>query len=272
MAAAGTPPGALLDEPTRTHLASLYSLLSIGRGTTESETCLLAIDRAFTHARADCAAIIRPDGAAGLIVAAQRGFRLPLEVRSDEGIVGRALGRGGGAGRSGARRPRRAPRAPRPDGGPGHSGARSHEATARRVPRGAPAAGPVRARHDRRAGLRGGPPRREPPASARWTARGGGARGLLREPRSIPNRGGCGQRGNGPARADAAILRPDGNRFVCRRRRTAGRRDGAERVANDRAVVETREPFVPPRMSVGSGARPVPGRTPRAAAARWTIG
>ena len=91
VASAAAPPGVLLDEPTRAHLASLHSLLAIGRGTTSAEACFLAIDRALTHARADCAAIIRPDGDAGPIVVAQRGFRLPLEIRPSEGIVGRAL-------------------------------------------------------------------------------------------------------------------------------------------------------------------------------------
>jgi signal transduction histidine kinase/ActR/RegA family two-component response regulator len=92
VASATAPPGILLDEPARAHLASLNSLLAIGRGTTPSEACLLAIDRALTHARADCAAVIRHDGDSGPVVLAQRGFRLPLEVRSGEGIVGRALG------------------------------------------------------------------------------------------------------------------------------------------------------------------------------------
>ena len=91
VASAAAPPGVLLDEPTRAHLASLHSLLAIGRGTTSGEACFLAIDRALTHARADCAAIIRPDGDAGPIVVAQCGFRLPLEIRPSEGIVGRAL-------------------------------------------------------------------------------------------------------------------------------------------------------------------------------------
>ncbi len=92
VASAAAPPGVLLDEPTRAHLASLHSLLAIGRGTTAAEACFLAIDRALTHARADCAAIIRPDGETGPVVLAERGFRLPLEVRAGEGIVGRALG------------------------------------------------------------------------------------------------------------------------------------------------------------------------------------
>ena len=45
IAAANAPPGALLDEPTRARLAGLQSLLAIGRGTSRSEACLLAIDR-----------------------------------------------------------------------------------------------------------------------------------------------------------------------------------------------------------------------------------
>jgi len=92
VASASTPPGVLLDEPTRAHLASLHSLLAIARDTTAAEARFLAIDRALTHARADCAAIIQSDGDAGLSVVAQRGFRLPLEVHASEGIVGRALG------------------------------------------------------------------------------------------------------------------------------------------------------------------------------------
>jgi signal transduction histidine kinase/ActR/RegA family two-component response regulator len=92
VASGAAPPGALLDEPTRAQLASLHGLLAVGRGTTPDEACLLAIDRALTHARADCAAILRLDRDRGAIVLAERGFRLPLEVRSDEGIVGRAVG------------------------------------------------------------------------------------------------------------------------------------------------------------------------------------
>jgi CheY-like chemotaxis protein len=91
VAAATAPAGALLDEPTRARLAGLQSLLAIGRGTSQSEACLLAIDRALTHARADCAAILQPSGEGTLTVLAQRGFRLPLEPRADEGIAGRAI-------------------------------------------------------------------------------------------------------------------------------------------------------------------------------------
>jgi signal transduction histidine kinase len=91
VASAAVPPGALLDEAARARLAGLYSLLAIGRGTTPSEACFLAIDRALTHARADCAAILRPEADGAVAVLAQRGFRLALEVRADEGIVGRAL-------------------------------------------------------------------------------------------------------------------------------------------------------------------------------------
>lgn len=91
VAAANAPPGALLDEPTRAHLAGLRGLLAIGRGTTPSEASVLAIDRVLTQARADCAAIIRSDGSTGLTVVAQRGFRLPLAPGADEGIVGRAI-------------------------------------------------------------------------------------------------------------------------------------------------------------------------------------
>jgi len=89
--AAAEPPGALLDEPTRARLAVLQSLLAIGTATTAQEACLLAVDRAVTHGRADCAAVVRrePDGA--LETLAQRGFRLPLSPREDEGIVGRSL-------------------------------------------------------------------------------------------------------------------------------------------------------------------------------------
>jgi signal transduction histidine kinase len=92
VASAAVLPGALLDEAARTRLAGVYSLLAIGRGTTPSEACFLAIDRALSHARADCAAILRPAADGRVAVLAQRGFRLPLEVRADEGIVGRALG------------------------------------------------------------------------------------------------------------------------------------------------------------------------------------
>jgi signal transduction histidine kinase/ActR/RegA family two-component response regulator len=90
-AAATAPPGALLDEATRSRLAGLESLLAIGRRTSQSEACLLAIDRAFTYARADCAAILQPTREGTLTVLAERGFRLPLEARADEGIVGRAI-------------------------------------------------------------------------------------------------------------------------------------------------------------------------------------
>jgi hypothetical protein len=90
-AAAAVPPGALLDESVRSRLAGLESLLAVGRGTSQSEACLLAIDRALTHARADCAAILRLAGDGPLAVLAQRGFRLPLEARADDGIVGRAI-------------------------------------------------------------------------------------------------------------------------------------------------------------------------------------
>ena len=90
-AAATKPPGALLDEATRSQLAGLESLLAISRGTSQPEACLLAIDRAFTHARADCAAILRPTGENEVTVLAQRGFRLSLEARASEGIVGRAI-------------------------------------------------------------------------------------------------------------------------------------------------------------------------------------
>ena len=88
--AATAPSGAPLDEPTRARLAGLESLLAIGRGMTPAEAYLLAVDRAVTHTRADCAAILQPTGERTLMVLAQRGFRLPLEPRADEGIVGRA--------------------------------------------------------------------------------------------------------------------------------------------------------------------------------------
>jgi signal transduction histidine kinase len=91
VAAATTPPGALLDEPTRAQLAGLHGVLAIAQGRTPSEACLLAIDRALTHARADCAAVLRLTGESALSVLAERGFRRPLEPRSDEGIVGRAI-------------------------------------------------------------------------------------------------------------------------------------------------------------------------------------
>jgi signal transduction histidine kinase len=91
VAAASAPPGALLDEATRARLAGLESLLAVGRGTTRAEACLLAVDRAITHARADCAAIVTSTGEPTLAVLAQRGFRRPPDVRADDGIVGRAV-------------------------------------------------------------------------------------------------------------------------------------------------------------------------------------
>src|SRR5262245_24487542 len=91
VAAANTPPGTLLDEPTRTHLAGLQSILAITHGTTPSEAYLLAIDRAISHARADCAAILGLGSEGALTVLAQRGFRDALEARPDEGIIGWAL-------------------------------------------------------------------------------------------------------------------------------------------------------------------------------------
>ncbi len=91
VAAATTPPGALLDEPTRARLAALESLLAVGRGTTRSEACLLAVDRAITYARADCAAILGPAEGSTLAILAQRGFRVLPELRVGEGIVGRAV-------------------------------------------------------------------------------------------------------------------------------------------------------------------------------------
>jgi signal transduction histidine kinase/CheY-like chemotaxis protein len=91
VAAATAPPGALLDEATRSHLAGLQSVLAVGRGTTLFETCILGIDRALSQARADCAAILQRTGDRALTVLAQRGFRLPLEPDAGAGIVGRAL-------------------------------------------------------------------------------------------------------------------------------------------------------------------------------------
>ena len=89
--AGSAAPGALLDEPTRARLAGLEGLLAIGRGTSRAETWFLAIDRALTYTRADCAAILWRSPEGGLTVLAQRGFRLPLECRTDQGIVGRAI-------------------------------------------------------------------------------------------------------------------------------------------------------------------------------------
>ena len=248
MAAAATPPGALLDEP---HSRSpRQPLQSAGLSAAARPNRRPASSRSTAPSRMLARTARQSSGpttAAGLIVAAQRGFRLPLEVRSDEGIVGRALGAEevvqGGRGSAALTRSSSATawRRPWPFRCPITRGGRWARSC------GAPAAGPVRARHDRRAGRRGGPPRREPPASARWTARGGGARGLLREPRSIPNRGGRGQRGDGPARGRAAaILWPDGNRFVLAG--GAGLPDGATEPSVSpmiAAVAETREPFVP---------------------------
>jgi CheY-like chemotaxis protein len=91
VAAATALPGALLDEPTRARLAGLESLLGISRGTAPAEACLLAVDRAITHARADCAGVLGVTGGNALTVLAQRGFRAALDVRADEGIVSRAV-------------------------------------------------------------------------------------------------------------------------------------------------------------------------------------
>jgi CheY-like chemotaxis protein len=88
--AAAAPPGALLDEPTRARLAVLQSLLAIGATTSAQEACLLAVDRAVTHGRADCAAVVRRELDGALEPLAQRGFRLSLSPH-DEGIVGRSL-------------------------------------------------------------------------------------------------------------------------------------------------------------------------------------
>ena len=264
MAAAGTPPGALLDEPTRAHLASLYSLLSIGRGTTESETCLLAIDRAFTHARADCAAITPARRRRGLIVAAQRGFRLPLEVRSDEGIVGRALAveevvQGGpGLGGPDALLERHGLTAALAIPVPDHTGR----------PLGAFLVGrrrPVPFEPDTIGALvvaaarlgeslqpRPDGPREEAAPAAFFES-------------LDPSRTAAAVASAATARlgADAAaILWPDGDRFVL-----AGgaglpdERDGAERLANDRDRRGDARALRPGRgRAVGSGARTVPGR------------
>ncbi len=91
VAAASAPPGTLLDEPTRARLAGLESLLAVSRGTTAAEACLLAVDRAITHARADCAAVLERADGGTLAIRAQRGFRDSLDARADEGIVGRAV-------------------------------------------------------------------------------------------------------------------------------------------------------------------------------------
>ena len=88
---AAAQPGALLDEPTRVRLAPLHSLLAIGLETTAPQACLLAVDRAITHAQADCAAILRSGQDGTLETVAQRGFRLPLAPQADEGIVGRSF-------------------------------------------------------------------------------------------------------------------------------------------------------------------------------------
>jgi CheY-like chemotaxis protein len=91
VAAASSPPGALLDEATRTRLASLESLLAVGRSTTPFETCVLGIDRALSHGGADCAAVLQGSPGSSVTVLAQRGFRLSLEPHADAGILGRAL-------------------------------------------------------------------------------------------------------------------------------------------------------------------------------------
>lgn len=89
--AAAAQPGALLDEQTRARLAALQSLLAIGGAATAREACLLAVDRAITHGRADFAAVVRRDPDGAIETLAQRGFRLPLTPREDEGIVDRSL-------------------------------------------------------------------------------------------------------------------------------------------------------------------------------------
>jgi CheY-like chemotaxis protein len=91
VAASTSPPGALLDEAARARLTGLESLLAVSRGTTAAEACLLGVDRAITQARADCAAILEATEGNALAILGQRGFRLPLEARDDEGIVGRAV-------------------------------------------------------------------------------------------------------------------------------------------------------------------------------------
>jgi len=91
VAAATSPPGALLDEASRTRLANLESLLAVGRGTTPFETCVLAIDRALSLGRADCAAVLQGSPGSSLTVLAQRGFRLAFEPDADTGILARAL-------------------------------------------------------------------------------------------------------------------------------------------------------------------------------------
>jgi CheY-like chemotaxis protein len=94
VAAATEPPGFLLDEPTRARLASLESLLAIGRGTTPSETLILGLDRALSHGRADCAAIFQSAGGNPPIVLAHRGVRLRLEPDAAE-VVQAGPGLGG---------------------------------------------------------------------------------------------------------------------------------------------------------------------------------
>jgi signal transduction histidine kinase len=89
--AAAAEPGALLDEPSRAHLASLQSFLAIGTAATTGEACVLAVDRTITHARADCAALFRLAPAGTLESLAQRGFPLRLALRDADGIVGRSL-------------------------------------------------------------------------------------------------------------------------------------------------------------------------------------
>src|SRR5262249_10171806 len=62
-----------------------------GRGTSASEAVILGLDRALSHGRADCAAIIRSDSGRRPVVVAHRGFRLPLEPDADAGVLGRAI-------------------------------------------------------------------------------------------------------------------------------------------------------------------------------------
>ena len=208
-----------------------------------------------------------PTGHAGPIVVAQRGFRLPLEVRSErrrssaarspsDEVVQGDRGLGG---------PDALLEPPRPGGGPGHSGARSRGATA-----GALLVGrrrPSRSRPDtiRRADRRGGPPRREPPASARWTARGGGARGLFES--LDPSRTAAAV----ASAATARLGRRRGGILWAGRRRLlvaggVGLPDGATAADAGSPTIATARgdapsPVVPAADAPSdSGARPVPGR------------
>jgi CheY-like chemotaxis protein/anti-sigma regulatory factor (Ser/Thr protein kinase) len=90
------PPGTTLDEPSRTRLAPLESLLDVAGGTSEAEACLLAVDRARWHAQADCATVFLLEDGGRWRPLAQRGFPTvgPSPAGEVGGIVARAAALG----------------------------------------------------------------------------------------------------------------------------------------------------------------------------------